>query len=170
LDQANNWLSVSQQALELVNAAFERIDGLRWRRVQGDCHPGNVLWTPEGPHFVDLDDAGMGPAVQDLWMLLSGDPSERRRQLDAVLEGYESIAEFDWRELQLIEPLRTLRLIHHSAWLARRWADPAFPAAFPWFESGSYWQQQADLLRQQIDLMQPNDRPPIMQGADDWLD
>ena len=170
LDQASNWLSVSQQALELVDAAFERIDGLRWRRVHGDCHPGNVLWTPEGPHFVDLDDAGMGPAVQDLWMLLSGDPSERRRQLDAVLDGYESIAEFDWRELQLIEPLRTLRLIHHSAWLARRWADPAFPAAFPWFESGSYWQQQADLLRQQIDLMQPDDRPQIMQGPDDWLD
>lgn len=153
LDQRGPWLDTARQALELVEAAFASIDGLRWLRVHGDCHPGNVLWTPQGPHFVDLDDAGMGPAVQDLWMLVSGEPDERRRQLDALLDGYESIAEFDWRELKLIEPLRTLRLIHHSAWLARRWHDPAFPAAFPWFESGTYWQQQRDQLRQQIDLM-----------------
>lgn len=152
-DQRGPWLDTARQALEMVEAAFARIDGLRWCRVHGDCHPGNVLWTPQGPHFVDLDDAGMGPAVQDFWMLVSGEPHERRRQLDALLDGYESFAEFDWRELQLIEPLRTLRLIHHSAWLARRWHDPAFPAAFPWFESGTYWQQQRDQLRQQIDLM-----------------
>lgn len=162
IDQVDNWLSVSQQALQRVDEAFDRIEGLTWRRVHGDCHPGNVLWTPDGPHFVDLDDAGNGLAVQDLWMLLSGEPAERRRQLDALLDGYESIAEFDWRELQLIEPLRTLRLIHHSAWLARRWSDPAFPAAFPWFASGSYWQQQTDLLRQQLEAMQPQDDLPGM--------
>lgn len=160
LDQRSSWATAAEQALDLADAAFARVDGLRWRRVHGDCHPGNVLWTPQGPHFVDLDDAGMGPAVQDLWMLLSGDPGERRQQLDALMDGYESIAEFDWRELSLIEPLRTLRLIHHSAWLARRWHDPAFPAAFPWFTSGSYWQQQTDQLRQQIDLMHDADAPP----------
>ncbi len=96
-------------------------------------------------------------------MLLSGDARDRQAQLNALLDGYESIAEFDWRELKLIEPLRTLRIIHHSAWLARRWHDPAFPAAFPWFASGTYWQQQIDLLRQQIDLMQtPDDQPAWM--------
>lgn len=157
LDQRNAWLAAADEALDLAEAAFGRIDGLKWLRTHGDCHPGNVLWTPTGPHFVDLDDASMAPAVQDLWMLLSGDPQERRSQLDAVLDGYESVSDFDWRELALIEPLRTLRLVHHSAWLARRWADPAFPAAFPWFATGSYWGQQTDLLRQQIDVMRPQD-------------
>jgi Ser/Thr protein kinase RdoA (MazF antagonist) len=163
IEQRSNWLSISEQALDLAQQAFDRIDGLRLRRLHGDCHPGNVLWTPDGPHFVDLDDACMGPAVQDFWMLLSGDPQDRQSQLNALLDGYESVAEFDWRELKLIEPLRTLRIIHHSAWLARRWHDPAFPAAFPWFGSGNYWQQQIDLLRQQIDTMQkPDDRPTWM--------
>lgn len=157
LDQRSTWLSAADQALDLAQAAFDRIDGLRWRRTHGDCHPGNVLWTPEGPHFVDLDDACMAPAVQDLWMLVSGDPQERQVQLGALMDGYESVADFDWRELALIESLRTLRLVHHSAWLARRWSDPAFPAAFPWFESGSYWGQQTGLLRQQIDLLQSGD-------------
>jgi Ser/Thr protein kinase RdoA (MazF antagonist) len=102
----------------------------------------------------------MAPAVQDFWMLLSGNEADRRGQLDALLDGYETVAEFDWRELRLIEPLRTLRILHHSAWLARRWADPAFPAAFPWFGSGNYWQQQTDLLHQQIELLQaPTDQP-----------
>jgi Ser/Thr protein kinase RdoA (MazF antagonist) len=164
IEQRSAWLAVTDQALDLCQQAFERIDGLRLRRLHGDCHPGNILWTPDGPHFVDLDDACMGPAVQDLWMLLSGDPRERQQQLYALLEGYESIAEFDWREIKLVEPLRTLRIIHHSAWLARRWHDPAFPAAFPWFGSGNYWQQQIDLLRQQIDTMQtPDDQPAWLQ-------
>lgn len=163
LDQRAAWLAAADQALDLCQQAFDRIDGLRMRRLHGDCHPGNILWTPQGPHFVDLDDACMGPAVQDFWMLLSGDPKERRTQLDALLEGYETIAEFDWRELKLIEPLRTLRIIHHSAWLARRWHDPAFPAAFPWFGSAIYWQQQTDLLRQQIEtLLTPDDQPAWM--------
>ena len=93
-----------------------------------------MLWTDDGPHFVDLDDAVTGPAMQDLWMLLSGDRAAMTRQLAAVLDGYESFMDFDWRELRLIEPLRTLRMIHHSAWIARRWNDPAFPVAFPWFD------------------------------------
>lgn len=167
-DQRAVWLSVADQALDLAQAAFDRIDGLRLRRLHGDCHVGNVLWTPEGPHFVDLDDACMGPAVQDLWMLLSGDAQERQQQLNALLSGYESFADFDWRELALIEPLRTLRIIHHSAWLARRWADPAFPAAFAWFGTSAYWSEQAQLLRQQIELMQNSQQGRPMVDDADW--
>lgn len=151
--QRTVWLSVADQALDLVDQALARVDGLRIGRVHGDCHLGNVLWTPDGPHFVDLDDACNGPAVQDLWMLLGGHRNERQPMLHAIMDGYESIADFDWREWTLVEPLRTLRLIHHSAWLARRWDDPAFPAAFPWFGTAMYWQQQSDQLRQQIELM-----------------
>lgn len=123
-------------------------------RLHGDCHPGNILWTPgQGPHFVDLDDARMGPAVQDLWMLLDGDRAQRQRQLGALVDGYEQFREFNRAELVLIEPLRTLRLIHYSAWLARRWDDPAFPAAFPWFGSSDYWQGQVQMLEEQIEAM-----------------
>ena len=128
-------------------------------RLHGDCHPGNILWTPEGqpgpgPHFVDLDDARMGPAVQDLWMLLSGDRAQRTRQLGALVDGYEQFREFDRAELALIEPLRTLRLIHYSAWLARRWDDPTFPVNFPWFGSSDYWQGQVQMLEEQMEAMQ----------------
>ena len=128
-------------------------------RLHGDCHPGNILWTPEdqpggGPHFVDLDDARMGPAVQDLWMLLSGDRAQRNQQLGALVDGYEQFREFDRSELALVEPLRTLRLIHYSAWLARRWDDPAFPAAFPWFGSSDYWQGQVQMLQEQLEAME----------------
>jgi Ser/Thr protein kinase RdoA (MazF antagonist) len=137
-------------------------DGIRVLRLHGDCHPGNILWTPAdakpelgpGPHFVDLDDARSGPAVQDLWMLLSGDRSQRTRQLGALVDGYEQFREFDRRELALIEPLRTLRLIHYSAWLARRWSDPTFPANFPWFGSSDYWQGQVQMLEEQLEAMQ----------------
>ncbi len=152
--QRSVWLAVADQALDLAAQAFEQVDGLQMGRIHGDCHLGNVLWTPDGPHFVDLDDALNGPAVQDLWMLMGGHRHERQGALHALMDGYETITDFDWREWSLVEPLRTLRLIHHSAWLARRWDDPAFPAAFPWFGQAMYWQQQADQLRQQIDLMQ----------------
>jgi Ser/Thr protein kinase RdoA (MazF antagonist) len=159
------WLDAADEALDAAQEAFSRVDGLRLRRLHGDCHPGNLLWTPEGPHFVDLDDACMGPAVQDLWMLVSGDPAERTPQLNALLDGYEQVAEFDWRELKLIEPLRTLRLIHHSAWLASRWRDPAFPPAFPWYGSGVYWQQQTNALLQQVEAMaHPDDTPSWLRG------
>lgn len=153
-DQARTWLAVADQALDLAQAAFDAVPDVALRRLHGDCHVGNLLWTPSGPHFVDLDDACTGPAVQDLWMLLAGDADTARMQLRALLTGYETFCEFDDRELRLVEPLRTLRLIHHSAWLARRWHDPAFPVAFPWFESPAYWGQQATLLRQQVEAMQ----------------
>ena len=127
-------------------------------RLHGDCHAGNVLWTDDGPHFVDFDDARTGPAVQDLWMLLSGDRAWMERQLGDVLEGYEQFATFDPRELHLVEALRTLRLIHYAAWIGQRWEDPAFPAAFPWFGTQRYWQDRILELREQIALM---DEPPL---------
>jgi Ser/Thr protein kinase RdoA (MazF antagonist) len=152
------WSSVVNTALELVQRAFDSLPGLRTLRLHGDCHPGNILWSDAGPHFVDLDDALTGPAVQDLWMLLSGDRANMTRQLAAVLAGYEDFMDFDWRELRLVEPLRTLRMIHHSAWIARRWNDPAFPVAFPWFDGAAYWQQQATQLNEQLEAMR---EPPL---------
>ncbi|MEO8165220.1 MAG: serine/threonine protein kinase [Betaproteobacteria bacterium] len=153
--------SVLDQALTGVRACFERAGAVRVLRLHGDCHPGNVLWTEEGPHFVDFDDARMGPAIQDLWMLLSGDRADMTRQLSDVLAGYEDFAELDRRELGLVEALRTLRLIHYSAWLARRWDDPAFPAAFPWFHTTKYWQDQILQLREQVAAMQDVPLGPV---------
>jgi Ser/Thr protein kinase RdoA (MazF antagonist) len=148
------WAEVSQRALELAEQRLQAVDGLRLLRLHGDCHPGNLLWTPEGPHFVDLDDAAMGPAIQDLWMLLPGDARASGPALANLLEGYETFCRFDRREIALIEPLRTLRMLHHSAWLAQRWDDPAFPAAFAWFGSENYWSQQIGQLTEQIEAMQ----------------
>jgi Ser/Thr protein kinase RdoA (MazF antagonist) len=158
LDVQSAWEDMSAKALEVVAREFKP---LRTIRLHGDCHPGNILWTPvdapassgPGPHFVDLDDARSGPAVQDLWMLISGDRPQRTRQLGALVDGYEQFREFDRRELALIEPLRTLRLIHYSAWLARRWADPTFPINFPWFGSSDYWKGQVLMLEEQIEAM-----------------
>ena len=148
------WKAVTQQALAGIRHCHERAGKVKSIRLHGDCHAGNILWTHEGPHFVDLDDARMGPAAQDLWMLLSGDRASMNRQLSDVLAGYEDFAELDRRELHLIEALRSLRLIHYSAWIARRWDDPAFPAAFPWFNTQRYWQDRILELREQIALMQ----------------
>ena len=148
------WQGVADQALEGVRHCFARAGRVEQLRLHGDCHGGNVLWTQDGPHFVDFDDARMGPAIQDLWMLLSGDAEEMGRQFGHVLAGYETFREFDERELHLLEALRTLRLIHHSAWLARRWNDPAFPAAFPWFATNRYWEERILELREQIAAMQ----------------
>jgi Ser/Thr protein kinase RdoA (MazF antagonist) len=144
----------ARTALALVDAAFDAVGAVAELSLHGDFHPGNILWRDEGPHIVDLDDCATGPAVQDLWMLLSGSTAAMRTQLMHVLDGYTAFMRFDARELALIEPLRTLRMLHHSAWLAERWSDPAFPAAFPWFGSGAYWQQQTDALREQIEAMQ----------------
>ena len=152
------WESVSAQALDEVRRCFDAAGTVGNLRLHGDCHAGNVLWTEQGPHFVDFDDSRMGPAVQDLWMLLSGEREERVRQLGIVLEGYEEFQDFNPRELHLIEALRTLRLLHYSAWLARRWDDPAFPAAFPWFNTQRYWQDRILELREQVALMQ---EPPL---------
>ncbi len=137
---------------------------MRWIRLHGDCHPGNILWTPTdrphgGPHFVDLDDARTGPAVQDLWMLLSGDRREQTVALSELIDGYEQFRPFDRRELVLIEPLRTLRQIHYSAWLARRWDDPTFPLNFPWFGSSDYWAGQVHQLEEQAEAML---EPPLV--------
>ena len=156
------WSSVVQQALDDVVHSYERAGQLDLIRLHGDCHIGNVLWTepvegsaiPGGPHFVDFDDARNGPAIQDLWMLFPSDKTERKPLVDAVLRGYEDFCDFDDRQLRLIEALRTLRLLHYSAWLARRWDDPAFPAAFPWFNSQRYWEERVQELREQIALMQ----------------
>lgn len=154
------WGAACDEALALV-ARHPALNGTSASvlRLHGDCHPGNILWTPVdlpggGPHFVDLDDARSGPAVQDLWMLLSGERRQQTQQLSALLDGYEQFRPFDRRELALIEPLRTLRLIHYSAWLARRWDDPAFPVSFPWFGTRDYWQGQVDMLHEQIEAMQ----------------
>jgi Ser/Thr protein kinase RdoA (MazF antagonist) len=148
------WTAVTAQALQKVDQCHARAGAVRPIRLHGDCHIGNILWTDAGPHFVDLDDARMGPALQDLWMLLSGDRAAMGAQLHHVLAGYEEFADFDRRELQLLEALRTLRLIHYSAWIARRWDDPAFPAAFPWFNTQRYWQDRILELREQIALME----------------
>jgi Ser/Thr protein kinase RdoA (MazF antagonist) len=152
------WRGVVDQALAGVTRCFERAGNVATLRLHGDCHAGNVLWTDAGPHFVDFDDARTGPAIQDLWMLLSGERAAMEQQLAAVLEGYESFGALDRRELHLVEALRTLRLVHYSAWIARRWDDPAFPAAFPWFNTQRYWQDRILELREQIALM---DEPPL---------
>lgn len=148
-------------ALEGVERAYERAGDVRMLRAHGDCHPSNVLWTDAGPHFVDFDDSRMAPAVQDLWLLLPGDRPGASRALTDLLAGYEDFCEFDPRELHLIEALRTLRLIHYAAWLARRWDDPAFPAAFPWFNTHRYWEARVLELREQIGAMQEGPLWPV---------
>ncbi|MDM0116509.1 serine/threonine protein kinase [Variovorax sp. J22R133] len=166
LDVQRDWEAICNQALDMIGATAladtstaQDVDGLHRLRVHGDCHPGNILWTPTdrpggGPHFVDLDDARTGFAVQDLWMLLSGDRAQRTGQLSGLLDGYEQFREFNRSELALIEPLRTLRLIHYSAWLARRWQDPIFPINFPWFGSSDYWKGQIQMLQDQCEAME----------------
>jgi len=159
LDMQSRWHKAFEEAMAVAQAVFESVGEVRQLRLHGDCHPGNILWTPEGlplagPHFVDLDDARGGPAVQDLWMLLSGERAQCTRQLGALVDGYEEFREFPRRELALIEPLRTLRLVHYSAWLAQRWSDPIFPIYFPWFGSSDYWKGQVDMLVEQTEAMQ----------------
>ena len=156
------WKAASHLALERIAACFARAGDIKTIRLHGDCHGGNVLYTDSGPHFVDFDDARMGPAIQDLWMLLSGTPDEMTKQLREVIEAYEEFCEFDRRELYLIEALRTLRLIHYSAWLASRWQDPAFPIAFPFFNTSRYWQDRVLELKEQIAAM---DEAPLSLSA-----
>ncbi|MBI5256380.1 MAG: serine/threonine protein kinase [Burkholderiales bacterium] len=156
--QLEGWQRSCERALAAIDTAWQQVQPLQLLRLHGDCHPGNILWREEGPHVVDLDDACMGPAIQDLWMLLSGPAEAMRGQLATVLAGYRQFNPFDARELALIEPLRTLRMVHHSAWLAERWIDPAFPAAFPWFGTGGYWGQQITQLNEQIEAMA---EPPL---------
>ena len=146
-----------EDLLPQLNTLFERCN-YQAIRLHGDCHPGNILWRDDLPHFVDFDDCRSGPAIQDLWMLLSGDRHQQTEQLDAIIEGYEQFCDFDPAELVLIEGLRTLRIMHYAAWLARRWDDPAFPRAFPWFNSERYWGEHILELREQLAALQ---EPPL---------
>ncbi len=145
--------AVATAAVAQAQATFEAVGPLHGIRLHGDCHHGNILWTDAGPHFVDLDDCMQGPAIQDLWMLLSGDRADTTRQLSLLLEGYEDFRELERHELSLIEALRTLRILHYAAWLARRWSDPAFPMHFPWFNGQRYWQDHILTLREQLAAM-----------------
>jgi Ser/Thr protein kinase RdoA (MazF antagonist) len=148
-----SYQAIVRDALARVRQCYERAGAVRNIRLHGDCHAGNILWTDDGPHFVDLDDCRTGPAVQDLWMLLAGDRETMSAQLQAVLDGYREFHDFNPAELLLIEALRTLRMIHYAGWLARRWDDPAFPANFPWFNTQRYWQEQILALREQCAAM-----------------
>jgi Ser/Thr protein kinase RdoA (MazF antagonist) len=163
LDLRPAYETLVRQLLEQARACFRRAGEVSSIRLHGDCHAGNVLWADDGPHFVDLDDARSGPAVQDLWMLLSGERAVMEQQLGAVLRGYREFHRFALRELELIEALRTLRQIHYAGWLARRWEDPAFPVAFPWFNTQRYWQDHILSLREQAALMQ---EPPLAPALD----
>lgn len=152
-DLAAAYQSAVSDALDGIRAAFERAGEVARIPLHGDCHPGNILWTDAGPHFVDFDDACTGPAVQDLWMLLAGERGEMTRQLAALVAGYEDFALFNPREASLIEALRSLRLIHYAAWLSRRWDDPAFPVAFPWFATRGWWEEHIRNLIDQVPRM-----------------
>lgn len=149
---------LTQELLDAIRMAFAQAPPMPWLRLHGDLHQGNILWRAGAPQLVDLDDARSGPAVQDLWMLLAGDRRERTLALSDLLEGYCQFRDFDPRELRLIEPLRTLRLMHYAAWIARRWTDPAFPRAFPWFGTPAYWEEHLLTLREQIEAM---GEPPL---------
>jgi Ser/Thr protein kinase RdoA (MazF antagonist) len=156
---ADKYYDVSEELLGEVETRAEGWGGARLGRIHGDCHRGNILWTDLGPHFVDLDDCQTGPAIQDLWMLLAGGPQEMRSEMRDLVAGYEQFTPFDRSELALIEPLRALRMIHYTAWLARRWADPAFPKAFPWFAEPRYWEEHYRALDEQLTAV----RGPILE-------
>lgn len=145
--------TLSADLIKLLVQRFEN-DNSPIIRLHGDCHRGNILWTDKGPHFVDFDDCRSGPAIQDIWMLLSGDRNEQQQQLNHVLDGYFEFAELDPAEPRLVEPLRTLRLMHYASWLAKRWNDPSFPMNFPWFNTPNYWEQHILELREQFSLLQ----------------
>ena len=153
--------SVSGALLERVSAAFAAAAGTREIRLHGDCHLGNLLWNERGPVFVDLDDCAMGVRMQDLWMMLAGSPAEQQRQWQELLEGYGQFADFDFLEVTLVEPLRALRMLHHAAWVVHRWADPAFPRAFPWAAEPRYWESYLNDLLEQIATIED---PPLLQG------
>ncbi len=159
---ANDWApmhlesafrTLTDDLLMHAQNAWQRAGDFHTIRLHGDCHPGNILWR-DGPHFVDLDDCRTGPAVQDLWMLISGEHHDREQQWCWLLDAYSTFCDFDPRELNLVEALRALRMIHYQGWLARRWDDPAFPQAFPWFEDERHWETVVGQLREQLSEMQ----------------
>lgn len=149
-----NFCFTVEAALQKIKECFQQVESIHYLRLHGDCHAGNILWNNAGPQFVDLDDCLMGPAIQDIWMLVAGDSAPQvDLQLKYILRGYQEFYEFNYRELHLIEALRTLRMIHYSAWLAKRWEDPAFPLNFPWFNTLRYWQEQLQNLNEQLLLL-----------------
>lgn len=158
LDLEEAYQSLGVELIKRIQDCFARAGDVAYIRLHGDCHPGNILWTDVGPHIVDFDDARMAPAVQDLWMFLGGDREHMAARLDTLLTAYTVFCDFDTRQLQLIEALRTLRMMHHAAWIARRWTDPTFPRAFPWFGSPRYWGEHILHLREQAAAM---DEPPL---------
>lgn len=144
------WVAISGQILERVIQRFDEVGDIRWLRIHGDCHPGNVLWRDDGPWLLDLDDCRTGPAIQDLWMYLSGDRDYQSARLQDLLDGYTLFRDFDPRELHLVEALRSLRILHYLGWIAERWEDPAFPRAFPDFAESKFWEGQILDLREQM--------------------
>ena len=151
----NAFYTILDQVIELACQQYQPNHEIR---LHGDCHAGNILWTDDGPHFVDLDDCRMGPAIQDLWMMLSGDRQQQTLQLDTLLMGYEEFYEFDTKQFALIESLRTMRVVNYMAWLCKRWQDPAFPHSFPWFNTQRYWEEQVLMLKEQMSALQ---QPPL---------
>ncbi|MDO6469240.1 serine/threonine protein kinase [Neptunomonas phycophila] len=146
--------SLTSDLLREIDAAFKRAGDVVYQRVHGDCHGGNILWRDDMPHFVDFDDAQMAPAIQDLWMLLTGDRHQQELQLGEVIDGYNEFASFNPRELHLVEALRTLRMMNYAAWIGRRWEDPAFPMSFPWFNTERYWGEHLLELKEQFAKLQ----------------
>jgi Ser/Thr protein kinase RdoA (MazF antagonist) len=153
-----SYQAVADQLLQAVDAAFAGCPQLRYIRAHGDCHAGNILWREGAPHFVDFDDARMAPAVQDLWMMLSGERPRQLVQLAQLIKGYNEFYDFRPSELRLIEALRALRMLHYSAWLASRWEDPSFPRTFPWFNTVRYWGEHILQLREQLSALE---EPPL---------
>ncbi|MER1681158.1 serine/threonine protein kinase [Enterobacter hormaechei] len=151
----DNFLTATDKLIDAVKACWR--DDITTLRLHGDCHAGNILWR-DGPLFVDLDDARMGPAVQDLWMLLNGDKAEQRMQLETIIEAYEEFSPFNSDEIALIEPLRAMRFVYYLAWLIRRWEDPAFPRNFPWLTGEDYWRNQISTFTEQVKVLQ---EPPL---------
>jgi Ser/Thr protein kinase RdoA (MazF antagonist) len=153
-----SYTAVTDQLLEVIDSIIAEVGDIRYIRVHGDCHSGNILWRDDAPHFVDFDDSRMAPAVQDIWMMLSGERPRQLAQLDALIEGYSEFYNFNSAELRLIEVLRTLRMLHYCAWLARRWNDPVFPSTFPWFNTVRYWGEHILELREQLGALS---EPPL---------
>lgn len=145
-----SYVAVVDEILKIINEIYVDGEETEYIRVHGDCHVGNILWRDDAPHFIDFDDSRMAPAIQDIWMLLSGDRARQTAQLNEIVEGYNEFSEFPLQQIKYIESLRTLRIMYFSSWLAKRWGDPAFPRAFPWFNTTQYWEQHILDLREQL--------------------
>ena len=145
-----SYVAVVDEILKIIDKIYVDDDNAEYIRVHGDCHVGNILWRDDAPHFIDFDDSRMAPAIQDIWMLLSGDRARQTAQLNEIIEGYNEFSDFPLQQIKYIESLRTLRIMYFSSWLASRWDDPAFPRAFPWFNTTQYWEQHILDLREQL--------------------